>query len=125
MNNGNVTDVLNDIDNNGQHYNPSEDTAGKKYATIEEGSYEAIVSKLTIKKDIVVRNQYLSDIFEATYKLDDDRYPDLKGREVKSKGYFRFKSPDKKKYPKLEDNQGNNKGYICKVVALNAERRPR
>tara|TARA_R110002153_G_scaffold140311_2_gene291298 strand:+ start:77 stop:637 length:561 start_codon:yes stop_codon:yes gene_type:complete len=108
----NVSDVLNDIDNNIAYYNPSDDTSGKKYATIEEGTYEAIVSKLTIKKDVVVKNQYLSDIFEANYRLDDKRCPDLKGREVKSKGYFRFKSPDKDKYPKLEDNQGNNKGYM-------------
>ena len=113
----NVSDLLNDIDNNVAYYNPSEDTTGNKSAKIEEGTYEAVVSKLTIKKDIVVRNSYLSDIFEAIYSLDDERYPDLKGREVKSKGYFRFKAPDKEKYPKLEDNQGNNKGYMIFVEA--------
>ena len=74
----NVTDVLNDIDNNVAYYNPSDDTSGKKYATIEEGTYEATVSKLTIKKDIVVKNQYLSDIFEATYKLDDKEMSNLR-----------------------------------------------
>ena len=116
-----VNDVLNDIDNNVAYYNPSEDTSGKKYATIEEGTYEAVVSKLVVKKDIVVRNQYLSDIFEAIYKLDDNRYPDLKSRDVKSKGYFRFKTPDEKKYPKLEDNQGNNKGYMIFAEACGFE----
>tara|TARA_R100000656_G_scaffold104247_2_gene76488 strand:- start:3435 stop:3995 length:561 start_codon:yes stop_codon:yes gene_type:complete len=116
-----VNDVLNDIDNNVAYYNPSEDTSGKKYATIEEGTYEAVVSKLVVKKDIVVRNQYLSDIFEAIYKLDDKRYPDLKSRDVKSKGYFRFKTPDEKKYPKLEDNQGNNKGYMIFAEACGFE----
>tara|TARA_R100000458_G_scaffold15941_1_gene13622 strand:+ start:1519 stop:2076 length:558 start_codon:yes stop_codon:yes gene_type:complete len=108
----NVEDVLNDIDTNVAYYSPDLDTSGKKFATIDEGTYEATVSKLAIKKDIVVKNKYLSDIFEASYVLEDERYPDLKGREVKSKGYFRFKAPDKTKYPNLEDNQGNNKGYM-------------
>jgi len=116
-----VTDVLNDIDNNVAYYNPSEDTSGKKFATIEAGTYEAIVSKLTIKKDITVKSKYLSDIFEASYKIDDKNHPDLKGREVKSKGYFRFKAPDKDKYPNLEDNQGNNKGYMIFAEACGFE----
>ena len=94
----NVNDILSDIDNNVAYYNPNDDTSGKKYATIEEGTYEATVSKLNVKRDIVIKNEYLSDIFEATYTIDDDKYPDLKGREVKSKGYFRFKTPDKAKY---------------------------
>ena len=96
----NVSDVLNDIDNNVAYYNPSDDTSGKKYATIEEGTYEATVSKLTIKKDIIVKNQYISDIYEASYKLDDKSYPDLKVREIKSKGYIRFNTQDKDKHTK-------------------------
>ena len=69
----------------------------------------------------MVKSQYLSDIFEATYKLDDKNHSDLKGREVKSKGYFRFKSPDKTKHPNLEDNQGNNKGYMIFAEACGFE----
>lgn len=116
-----VKDLLNDIDSNVAYYNPSDDTSGKKFATIEEGTYEANVSKLVVKKDIVVKNKYLSDIFEAHYTIDDKRYPDLQNREVKSKGYFRFKSPDKEKYPNLEDNQGNNKGYMIFAEACGFE----
>ena len=117
----NVSDVINDIDNNQAFYNPSEDTSGNKFAKIEEGTYEAIVNKLVVKKDIVVKNKYLSDIYEAMYTIDDERYPDLKGREVKSKGYFRFKKPDEKKYPNLQDNQGNNKGYMIFAEACGFE----
>jgi hypothetical protein len=51
----NVTDVLNDIDNNVAYYNPSDDTSGNKFSTIDEGTYEATVSKLTIKKDIILK----------------------------------------------------------------------
>ena len=108
----NVCDIINDMDNNVAYYNPSEDTSGNKFAKIEEGTYEAVVNKLVVKKDIVVKNKYLSDIYEAMYLIDGTVHPDLKGREVKSKGYFRFKKPDKSKYPNLEDNQGNNKGYM-------------
>jgi len=107
-----VEQMLGELDNNVAYYNPSDDTSGKKYATIEEGSYEATVSKLIIKKDVIIKGKYLSDIFEASYTLDDTNHPDLKGREVKSKGYFRFKEPDSKKYPNLESNDGNNKGYM-------------
>ena len=117
----NVNDILSDIDNNVAYYNPNDDTSGKKYATIEEGTYEATVSKLNVKRDIVIKNEYLSDIFEATYTIEDDKYPDLKGREVKSKGYFRFKTPDKTKYPNLKDNQGNNKGYMIFAEACGFE----
>lgn len=107
----NVSSVLEGLDDNQAFYDPSSDTAAPK-KLIEEGTYNAVVYSLTIKRDITVKGKYLSDIFEAIYKLDDDRYPDLKGREVKSKGYFRFKTPDKKKYPNLNDNQGQNKGYM-------------
>tara|TARA_R110002051_G_scaffold215211_1_gene279769 strand:- start:181 stop:741 length:561 start_codon:yes stop_codon:yes gene_type:complete len=108
----NVEEMLEGIDNNVAYYNPSDDTSGQKYITIEEGTYDGIVSKLVIKKDVIIKGKYLSDIFEASYTLDDSKYPDLKGREVKSKGYFRFKEPDSKKYPNLISNDGNNKGYM-------------
>tara|TARA_R100000808_G_C2133149_1_gene141950 strand:+ start:193 stop:744 length:552 start_codon:yes stop_codon:yes gene_type:complete len=107
----NVSSVLEGLDDNQAFYDPNSDTSGSK-KVIEEGTYNAVVQSLTIKRDIVVKGKYLSDIFEAIYKIDDERYADLKGREVKSKGYFRFKTPDEKKYPNLEDNQGQNKGYM-------------
>tara|TARA_R110002051_G_scaffold874_2_gene4199 strand:+ start:190 stop:750 length:561 start_codon:yes stop_codon:yes gene_type:complete len=108
----NIGQMIDSLDDNQAYYNPDSDTSGEKKAVVNEGTYEAVVSKMSIKRDIVVKNKYLSDIFEAHYTLEDDRYPELKGREVKSKGYFRFKNPNKDKYPNLEDNQGNNKGYM-------------
>ena len=117
----NISDMLNDIDNNVAYYNPTEDTTGNNTVAIEEGMYEANVKKLNIKKDVIVKNSYLSDIFEAIYEIDDSKHPKLKGREVKSKGYFRFKKPDAKKYPDLEDNQGNNKGYMIFAEACGFE----
>jgi len=117
----NVNEMLSEIDNNVAYYNPTDDTTGSKYVTIPEGTYEANVNKLSVKKDIVIKNSYISDISEATYKIDDDNHPTLKGREIKSKGYFRFKAPDKKTHPGLEDNQGNNKGYMIFAEACGFE----
>lgn len=118
----NVNDVLNSIDGDVAYYNPSEDTAGTKQSTpIKEGVYEASVYQLNVKKNIVVKGKYLSDIFEAIYVINGDKHPEYKGRQVKSKGYFRFKNPDKEKYPNLEDNQGNNKGYMIFTEACGFE----
>ena len=118
----NVNDVLNSIDNDVAYYNPSEDTSGtKQFVPIKEGVYEANVFKLNIKKNIIVKNKYLSDIFEAIYVIDGDKHPEYKDRQIKSKGYFRFKNPDKEKYPNLEDNQGNNKGYMIFTEACGFE----
>tara|TARA_R100000742_G_C4271310_1_gene90203 strand:- start:736 stop:1293 length:558 start_codon:yes stop_codon:yes gene_type:complete len=117
----NVNEMLSEIDNNVAYYNPTEDTSGNNYEPIPEGTYEANVKKMNIKKDIVVKNKYICDIFEAIYSIDDNNHPNLKGREIKSKGYFRFKSPDKKKHPNLEDNQGNNKGYMIFAEACGHE----
>ena len=117
----NVKDMLSDLDSNVAYYNPTEDTAGSKYETIPEGTFEANVVKLNTKKDIIVKGKYISDIFEAIYTIDDKNHPTFKGREVKSKGYFRFKTPDKKKHPSLEDNQGNNKGYMIFAEACGYE----
>jgi len=116
-----IGEMIDSLDDNQAYYDPTSDTSGEKKALVLEGTYEATVSKLTIKRDIVVKNKYLSDIYEAHYTLEDERYPELKGREIKSKGYFRFKLPNKEKYPKLEDNQGNNKGYMIFAEACGFE----
>jgi hypothetical protein len=108
----NVVDVLNDIDGDVAYYNPSEDTSGAENKLLPQGTYEANVYKLTIKSNIIVKNQYLSDIYEAIYVIDGTKHPEYKNKQVKSKGYFRFKNPDPAKYPNLKDNQGNNKGYM-------------
>jgi len=117
----NVTDVLSDIDNDVAYYNPSEDTSGAEKKLLPEGTYEANVQKLTVKNNIVVKNQYLSDIYEAIYVIDGTKHPEFANKQVKSKGYFRFKKPDEKKYPNLKDNQGNNKGYMIFTEACGFE----
>ena len=118
-----VSSLIDDLDNNKAYYDPSasESTSKKQVA---DGTYEAAVSKLTIKKDITIKGEFLADIFEAVYTIDGDKHPEYKGSQVKSKGYFRFKQPDPKKYPNLKDNPGQNKGYMifCEACGFEMEK---
>lgn len=119
----NVNDLLNDIDGDKAYYDPSQSTTKSKKQLVE-GTYEAIVKKLSVKKDITIKGEFLADIFEATYSIDDDSNREFNGMEVKSKGYFRFKVPDKEKYPNLKDNSGQNKGYMifCEACGFEMEK---
>jgi len=105
-----IDTLIDGLDDNQAYYDPNQSSSPKK--PIEPGTYEATVQSLSIKRDITVKGKYLSDIFEATYFIDDSNHAALKNRQVKSKGYFRFKMPDATKYPNLEDNAGQNKGYM-------------
>lgn len=94
-------------------YDPSEDE--NKFVVVPKGDYEAHVVSLELKENIVVKGKFLADIFVPVFKIASG---DLKGRKVKSKGFFRFKSPDKDKYPDLSDNMGSNKGYMTLIDVL-------
>ena len=80
-------------------FDPSE----AKSTPLEEGSYSAQVTDLVIKKDKEVQGKFLADIYEPVFEI--------KGREVKHKGLFRFKKPDPSTHPNLEENSGSNKSY--------------
>tara|TARA_R100000353_G_scaffold9914_1_gene11106 strand:+ start:1965 stop:2516 length:552 start_codon:yes stop_codon:yes gene_type:complete len=115
-----VNSLIADLDSNKAYYDPSaSDSPTKKQ--IADGTYEAIVTKLTVKKDITIKGEFLADIFEAVYTINADKHPEYKGSQVKSKGYFRFKQPDPKKYPNLKDNAGQNKGYMIFCEACGFE----
>ncbi len=94
-------------------YDPSEDD--NKYVVIPKGDYNTHVDSLELKENIVVRGKFLADIFQPIFKIATG---DFKGRKIKSKGFFRFKSPDKSKYPDLSTNMGSNKGYMTLVEVL-------
>ena len=99
-------------------YDPSQDDSG--YVIVPEGDYEAHVTGLEIKENVVVKNKFLSDIFSPIFKIASGDY---KGKTVKSKGFFRFKKPDEDRYPNLSDNRGSNKGYkiLIEVLGINPE----
>jgi len=115
-----VNSLIADLDNDKAYYDPSASESSTK-KVVKDGTYEATVSKLTVKKDITIKGEFLADIFEALYTIDGEKHPDLKGSQVKSKGYFRFKQPDPKKHPNLKDNAGQNKGYMIFLEACGFE----
>ena len=102
------------------YYDPAADFSG----VMPEGSYKAYATELTVKENLVIKNKYLADVYEVTFEVakenSDNTYErDGKevsgkvfvGKNVKSKGFFRFKKPDPSTYPGLEENSGSNKSY--------------
>jgi hypothetical protein len=100
-----MSDLFND--SNESFYDPSKDE--NKYEPLKEGDYEAHIVGLELKENITVQGKFLADIFIPNFKVAGG---DFKNRKVKSKGIFRFKTPDKDKYPNLSSNNGSNKSYM-------------
>jgi len=103
-------------------YDPKQDFSGP----MPEGEYKAHVKSLSIKRNIVVKSKFLSDIYEVIFTVADEN-KDMEyhndngevisgstfvGRDFRSKGYFRFKKPSKRDYPKLSENMGSNRAYM-------------
>ena len=111
-----MSDLFND--NSESFYDPSQDE--NKFVVVPEGEYETHVKSLALREDITIKGKFLADIFMPHFKIASGEY---KGKTVKSKGFFRFKSPDKDKYPNLSDNMGSNKGYmtLIEVLGINPE----
>ena len=111
-----MSDLFNDSSES--FYDPSEDEI--KYVIVPEGDYEAHVTGLEIKENVIVKKKFISDIFSPVFKIASG---DFKGKTIKSKGFFRFKSPNKETHPDLSDNRGSNKGYktLIEVLGINAE----
>ena len=97
-------------------YDPSLDE--NKFVVVPEGDYEAHAHSLELKENVTVRGKFLSDIFVPVFKIASGEF---KNRKVKSKGFFRFKNPDKEKFPNLSDNSGSNKGYMSLEQSLGVE----
>ena len=103
-------------------YDPKQDFSGP----MPEGEYKAHVKSLNIKRNVVVKGKFLSDIYEVIFTVADENsdmeYQDDKGealngatfvgRDFRSKGFFRFKKPSKTEYPNLSENMGSNRSYM-------------
>ena len=82
-------------------------------SSVKAGKYKSVLVKhLNIKKDKVVSGKFLADIYEPVF--------DIEGKEVKHKGFFRFKKPDPAKYPQLQSDMGSNAGYhaLCDMMDM-------
>ena len=130
-----MADVGTILNSGGQDswYDPAQDYSGP----MPEGEYKAHVKSLSVKRNIVVKSKFLSDIYEITFTVADENkdmeYQNDKGesvsgstfvgRDFRSKGFFRFKKPRKSEYPNLSENMGANRAYMEPVnsFGLNLE----
>ena len=119
-----MADVGTILNSGGQDswYDPAQDYSGP----MPEGEYKAHVKSLSVKRNIVVKSKFLSDIYEITFTVADENkdmeYQNDKGesvsgstfvgRDFRSKGFFRFKKPRKSEYPNLSENMGSNRSYM-------------
>ena len=114
---GSVGSVLGDISGGESYYDPSLDIGSVK---LPEGNYFAHVKEMIIKENVVVKGRFLSDIYNLTLEVSEESSDSqFAGKEVRSRGFFRFKEPDPDKYPNLSSNSGSNKGYKELLEGLN------
>ena len=122
-----INEILNSTESSGAYYDPSQDFDG----IVPIGDYYAHICGLDVRKDVIVRGKFLADIYVPSFKVakenatndygtngEDVSGKAFVGREIKAKGFFRFKNPDKAKYPQLSDSQGSNKRYMEFADAL-------
>tara|TARA_R110000787_G_scaffold246295_1_gene352046 strand:+ start:6910 stop:7509 length:600 start_codon:yes stop_codon:yes gene_type:complete len=109
-------------------YDPKQDFSGP----MPEGEYKAHVKSLNIKRNKIVKGKFLSDIYEVAFTVADENkdmeYQNDKGeplsgetfvgRDIHSKGFFRFKKPSKSEYPNLSENMGSNRSYMEFVTSF-------
>ena len=116
-----ISDILSDSVGGESFYDPTED---KPNVITPEGEYFAHVNDVQVKEDVVVRGKYLAAIYNIIFRLSPDNSTKefngiggnaFVGKEIRSKGYFRFKTPDSKN---LEPNAGGNGGYKAMIEAL-------
>jgi hypothetical protein len=125
----NIDEILNSTttETGNAYYDPSLDFDG----IIPVGDYYAHITGLEVKKNIIIRNKFLADIYVPAFRLAKENSDKdfgsngemisgkaFVGRELKGKGFFRFKNPDKAKYPNLSDSQGSNKRYMEFIESL-------
>ena len=123
-----ASSVLNSKDS---WYDPTQDFSGP----MPEGDYKVHVKSLNVKRNIVVKSKFLSDIYEVVFTVAEENstmeYQSEKGepisgstfvgRDIKSKGFFRFKKPNKSEYPNLSENMGSNRSYMELVNSFNLD----
>ena len=124
--NDSIDSVLGDVMGGESYYDPSED---KPSVILPEGDYYAHAKEFSVKEDVVIRGKYLADIYNITFKVakenSDKVFGEHKGslfvdKLVKSKGFFRFKTP---KEGSLMPNSGGNRAFkeVCEAMGVPAE----
>lgn len=122
----NVDNVLGDMMGGESYYDPTED---KPSVIIPEGDFYAHSKDYTVKEDVVIRGKYLADIYNIKFKLAEENSDKefgehsgniFVGKELRSKGFFRFKNPTENN---LEPNSGGNRQFkeLCESLGIKPE----
>jgi len=125
-----VATILDSDSSSKAWYDPSADYAG----VIPVGNYKAYAKELLVKRNLRVRNKFLADVYEVKFEVAEENAENVYdvdgkeingknfvGKEIRSKGFFRFKNPDKSIYPDLEENSGSNKSYMELIESFGVE----
>jgi len=91
------------------YYDPSEE---KEFKVVEAGVYNAYIKNFELKREWSNSDNQVADIYEATYTLADNP-----GMEVRSKGFFLWKSPSKE--DTFMSNPSGNKRLNIFLSAIN------
>ena len=77
-----VGTILDSTDSKDSWYDPKQDFSGP----MPEGDYKAHVKSLSIKRNVVVKSKFLSDIYEVTFTVADENsemeYQNDKGESI-------------------------------------------
>ena len=77
-----VGTILDSTDSKDSWYDPKQDFSGP----MPEGEYKAHVKSLSIKRNVVVKSKFLSDIYEVTFTVADENsemeYQNDKGESI-------------------------------------------
>ena len=122
----NVDNILGDLIGGQSYYDPTED---KTNVIVPEGDFYAHAKDYTVKEDVVIRGRHLADIYNITFKLAEENSDKefgehsgniFVGKDIRSKGFFRFKTPSN---GKLEPNSGGNRQFkeLCEVLGIKPE----
>ena len=110
-------------------YDPSADFSG----VMPVGAYKAYAKDLVVKENLVVRSKYLADVYEVKFEVAEENAENVYdvdgkevsgksfvGKEIRSKGFFRFKSPSDNK---LQPNSGGNREFkeLCESLGIKPE----
>ena len=125
-----VATVLDSSSSSNAWYDPSADFSG----VMPVGAYKAYAKELIVKENLVVRGKFLADVYEVKFEVAEENADNVYdvdgkeingknfvGKEIRSKGFFRFKTPDKSIYPNLEENSGSNKSYMELIESFGVE----
>ena len=89
-------------------FDPDATGTTESSGTVEIGEHTAHITDISVKRDVVVKGKYLSDIFTPIYRIASGN---SSGLEIKDRGIFMFKKPSEDNSELKDRKGGGNAGY--------------